>query len=685
MHLLRLNFSKHMKKVLLLFFFGVLLLNFWGCVPPEFNEKSFSSSKLDFNDKNIQNIFNLLERQSTDSIVALLHDQNPQYRLCALQALASLRAKSTLDSVSKLLDDKYNSVRCQAAFVLGQIGDVRAENFLLDSYTAHDTTPEGFVRNAAILEAIGKCGSLKSLNYLCQISTFRPTDTVLITEQARAVMRFSLRDSFTTQSNKKLLAFTTPNQNSEQIRLAAAFGLSREKISFDTIITNAVIKNLLIEPSADVRIFLAKILGKSAEPKTTVEAIANSFRLETNTNVKIALLNACQSVHFDAMRDMVQPLLTDKNEHLSQAAAQFFKNLSTSKALPTIREVLNSNDILPATRYTLWAAIMKQYSFSPRLRDSIANILIDLFNKETNTFDKVRILRALETSPYNYDFFEEQALNTNNALPVRSQAAQSLSDIFLSPTFNTNFRGFSISIRNRLAATMLKFIGSSDAGLAAIGALAIQSPQNGINKLGLQDNISMMYQAIQKFKSPNDLEAIENIRDAINYIADSVASKKPKIKTGKVIDWSTLRTLSNYSTATVYTTHGSFKFQLLLQEAPISVINFVTLARSGFFNNKAWHRVVPLHVIQTGCPRGDGYGSLDYTISTEIGSETYNQAGFVGMARADLHTECSQWFVTTVPTLHLDGNYSIFGKVIDGQNVVNTIVIGDTVERIVID
>ena len=685
MHLLRLNFSKHMKKVLLLFFFGVLLLNFWGCVPPEFNEKSFSSSKLDFNDKNIQNIFNLLERQSTDSIVALLHDQNPQYRLCALQALASLRAKSTLDSVSKLLDDKYNSVRCQAAFVLGQIGDVRAENFLLDSYTAHDTTPEGFVRNAAILEAIGKCGSLKSLNYLCQISTFRPTDTVLITEQARAVMRFSLRDSFTTQSNKKLLAFTTPNQNSEQIRLAAAFGLSREKISFDTIITNAVIKNLLIEPSADVRIFLAKILGKSAEPKTTVEAIANSFRLETNTNVKIALLNACQSVHFDAMRDMVQPLLTDKNEHLSQAAAQFFKNLSTSKALPTIREVLNSNDILPATRYTLWAAIMKQYSFSPRLRDSIANILIDLFNKETNTFDKVRILRALETSPYNYDFFEEQALNTNNALPVRSQAAQSLSNIFLSPTFNTNFRGFSISIRNRLAATMLKFIGSSDAGLAAIGALAIQSPQNGINKLGLQDNISMMYQAIQKFKSPNDLEAIENIRDAINYIADSVASKKPKIKTGKVIDWSTLRTLSNYSTATVYTTHGSFKFQLLLQEAPISVINFVTLARSGFFNNKAWHRVVPLHVIQTGCPRGDGYGSLDYTISTEIGSETYNQAGFVGMARADLHTECSQWFVTTVPTLHLDGNYSIFGKVIDGQNVVNTIVIGDTVERIVID
>jgi HEAT repeat protein len=509
-----------MKNVCLLIFFSGLLLNFSGCVPPEFNEKSFASSKLDFNDKNIQNIFNLLERQSTDSIVALLHDQNPQYRLCALQALASLREKSTLDSVSTLLNDRYNSVRCQAAFVLGQIGDVRAEKILLESYSAHDTTPEGFARNASILEAIGKCGSRKSLNYLCQISTFRPTDTVLITEQARAIMRFSLRDSFTTLSNKKLLAFTTPNQYTQQIRLAAAFGLSREKISFDTATTNIVSKNLLIEPSADVRIFLAKILGKSAAPQTTVETISNAFRLETNTNVKIALMNASQSVHFDAMRDMVQPLLTDKNEHLSQAAAQFFKNLPTSKALSTIREALNSNDILPATRYTLWAAIMKQYSFSPRLRDSIANVLIDLYNKETNTYDKVRILRGLQTSPYNYEFFEEQALNANNALPVRSQAAQCLSDIFLSPAFNANFKGFSISIRNRLASTMFKFISSGDAGLAAIGAVAIQSPLTGINKLGLQDNIPMMYQAIQKFKSPNDIEAIENIRDAINYIAE---------------------------------------------------------------------------------------------------------------------------------------------------------------------
>ncbi len=674
-----------MKNIVLILLVLGFLLNMSGCVPPEFNEKSFSGSKLDFNDKNIQNIFNLLERQSMDSIVALLHDQNPQYRLCALQALASLREKSTLDSVANLLDDKLNPVRCQAAFVLGQIGDVRAEKILLTHYNAHDTTPDGFMRNAAIIEAIGKCGSRKSLNNLCQITTFQPTDTLLITEQARALMRFSLRDSFTTESNKKLLEFTTPQRYSQQVRLAAAFGLGREKISFDTLITNAIAKNLLIEPSADVRVFLAKILGKAGLLQTTVEAMSSAFKVETDNNVKIALLNACQSVHFDALSAVVQPLLMDKNEHLSQAAAQFFKNLPTSKALPTIRAALNSNDILPATRYTLWAAIMKQYSFSPRMRDSVRNILIDLYTKETNNYNKVRILRALETSPYNYEFFEEQALNFNNVAPVRSQAAQSLSSIFLSPAFNNNFKGFSISIRNRLTETMFKFIGSGDAGLAAIGANAIESPMNGLNKANLKDNIPMMFQAMQKFKSPNDIEAIEAVRSSINYIADSTASQKPKAKTAKVIDWSTLRTLSNYSTATIYTTHGSFKFQLLLQEAPISVLNFVTLARSGYFNNKVWHRVVPLHVIQTGCPRGDGFGSLDYTISTEIGSETYNKAGYVGMARDGLHTECSQWFVTCVPTLHLDGNYSIFGKMIDGQNVVNSITLGDTVERIVID
>lgn len=89
-------------------------------------------------------------------------------------------------------------------------------------------------------------------------------------------------------------------------------------------------------------------------------------------------------------------------------------------------------------------------------------------------------------------------------------------------------------------------------------------------------------------------------------------------------------------------------------------------------------------MIQSGCPRGDGYGSLDYTIRSEFSPLHYDEAGFIGMASAGRNTECSQWFINLVPTPHLDGNYTIFGKVTRGMDVADKIVIGDVVESVVI-
>ena len=139
------------------------------------------------------------------------------------------------------------------------------------------------------------------------------------------------------------------------------------------------------------------------------------------------------------------------------------------------------------------------------------------------------------------------------------------------------------------------------------------------------------------------------------------------------------------ATAVIRTPRGTIKMLLLTRNAPISVANFVSLTRSGFFNGKVFHRVVPNFVIQTGCPRGDGYGSLDFTITSELTPMHYNAEGFVGMASAGNHTECSQWFITQSPTPHLDPNYTIFAKVIDGMDVVNLMEIGDTIESISIN
>ncbi|NRB62159.1 MAG: peptidylprolyl isomerase [Saprospiraceae bacterium] len=118
------------------------------------------------------------------------------------------------------------------------------------------------------------------------------------------------------------------------------------------------------------------------------------------------------------------------------------------------------------------------------------------------------------------------------------------------------------------------------------------------------------------------------------------------------------------------------------EQAPGSVANFISLAVDNFFNDKPFHRVVPNFVIQGGCPRGDGYGGLNYSIRSELADLYYDQAGYVGMASAGNHTEGTQFFITHSPTPHLDGNYTIFARVIDGLSNVYAIEIGDTIERI---
>jgi cyclophilin family peptidyl-prolyl cis-trans isomerase len=134
----------------------------------------------------------------------------------------------------------------------------------------------------------------------------------------------------------------------------------------------------------------------------------------------------------------------------------------------------------------------------------------------------------------------------------------------------------------------------------------------------------------------------------------------------------------------VKTTRGNILLELYKRQAPASVCNFIGLLREGFFNGRVFHRIVPNFVIQTGCPRGDGYGSLDYSIRSELPQYYYNRSGLVGMASAGRHTEGTQWFITHSATPHLDGRYTLFGRVTDGMDVVNSMEQGDKIVEVLL-
>lgn len=137
--------------------------------------------------------------------------------------------------------------------------------------------------------------------------------------------------------------------------------------------------------------------------------------------------------------------------------------------------------------------------------------------------------------------------------------------------------------------------------------------------------------------------------------------------------------------AVLKTSKGDIKLRLFADQAPVTVANFVNLARRGYYDGLTFHRVIPDFMIQGGCPHGSGTGGPGYRFEDECTPELRHDApGKLSMANAGPGTNGSQFFITHVETPWLDGRHTVFGEVLESgdQDVVNAIVVGDTIESI---
>jgi cyclophilin family peptidyl-prolyl cis-trans isomerase len=135
------------------------------------------------------------------------------------------------------------------------------------------------------------------------------------------------------------------------------------------------------------------------------------------------------------------------------------------------------------------------------------------------------------------------------------------------------------------------------------------------------------------------------------------------------------------ASAVIETNRGNVTISLFPSDAPGTVENFLALAKSGFYDGIAWHRVVPAFVAQAGCPRGDGWGGPGWTIRCEVSDRTYRR-GSVGMALAGKDTGGSQFFICHRAVPHLDGRYTLFGQVTSGMDVVDRLGQDDWIVRV---
>jgi cyclophilin family peptidyl-prolyl cis-trans isomerase len=214
----------------------------------------------------------------------------------------------------------------------------------------------------------------------------------------------------------------------------------------------------------------------------------------------------------------------------------------------------------------------------------------------------------------------------------------------------------------------------NDAALSILGALAKQKSQtaNDAIKTALDSTDHLIRRRAVALLKANGAGDFSSRIGTVTTRNTDVDYRRAIARIGRTV------------TATLVTSKGAFTIEFLPEQAPLTVDNFVQLARRGYFNGQTVPRVVPNFVIQTGDPRGDQNGGPGYQIRCEI-NETQYERGAVGMALSGKDTGGSQWFVTHSPQPHLDGGYTVFGRVIRGMEVVDSIARGDTIRRVIVN
>ncbi len=202
-----------------------------------------------------------------------------------------------------------------------------------------------------------------------------------------------------------------------------------------------------------------------------------------------------------------------------------------------------------------------------------------------------------------------------------------------------------------------------------------------------EQQYKLTFQGLDKLKIissqlsvPREMEAFIAIEECIAYLEDR-PFVTPKPQFNHPIDFEPLLKLKSNDRIKVVTNKGAFFLQLNPKGAPGSTSNFIQEMEGGRFDGRTFHRVVPNFVAQGACPRGDGFGGPDYSLRTEACAMPF-RTGTIGLASAGRDTEGVQWFITHSPTPHLEGNYTAFGEVTDGMDVVRSLQEGDQIIQV---
>ena len=676
------------------------------------------------------------ERRWDGDLRSLLTSPNPAVRSRAALATGRIGNEDALGELSNVLRrDKAPSVRAMAAFAIGEIESLNGANFLVSTIKTNAETDEV---KARAIEGLGKIAAALPQTQQARSKEIGSEVLAALTSEiqkanpSRQILLLGITAVLRSRpANAGPFLASLLNNKDARIRADAANSLARLRLKDGTAQLLALLLN---DPDPVVRANAARVLGLAGE-KSAFDKLLISAANDKDLRVRINAIRALAALQDPRATDVLlkrgQALTGLKREDLPSELNEVLEIVATlgrllagtgnEAALDWLRKgEIDLNHSAPELELALVRISPEKYLASfgsepatakhnlqelltlhwrsgasvavalgeiPALPETVKNkaelagsavVLLKAMLDYKSSDVKVNSLLPLHTeygvpdvlrayAAYKpKDLFEvlSSHLQENDVI-IRATAADLLGDLPPSP-----------QITQVLETALPRAVKDdlNDAALSILDSLAKQRSEaaNSAIKRGalISDDYLLRQRAIKLLK--------EN--GAGDYSAQTrwVRSRN----TGRDYQRALSR-IGKRVHAVVTTTKGSFTMELLPNEAPLTVDNFVQLATRGYFRGIVFHRVVPNFVIQAGDPRGDGNGGPGYAIRCEINEIPYERAA-VGMALSGKDTGGSQWFVTHAPQPHLDGGYTVFGKVDSGMEVVDAIVRGDVIRSITI-
>lgn len=643
-----------MKKSASLFVLLALLI--YGCSETKDQQIVSSTGKNVFADSTLAIIYDHRDRRETEKVGSYLQSNETKHRKAAALAFADIQDTLALSHLKTALSDSSVLVREAAAQAIGQLNWAGACGSI---YDALEKESEAGIKNL-LYEALGKCGSETELEHFVSISI----NNLPASERrgiALGLYRLSLKKLHSAEGTAQVVRLLAYPESA----LYAASYLSRTREIDLNPHEEDIYSFADRHENVYVDINIAKAMGKMQGELSQNRMKSILSEPEWDYRIKIAALRSLQSYPAKEWEPYARPNLKANNPNVALQAAEYFLNQGSKDFTSFYANTAIALDNQRAGA-TLFAAALK-HSNKKAFRDSLSQEIRLMLETEASPYRIGWLLKALAEDSDNRDFIMKFGYADQDRL-VRGFTTDALI------TCLENEKKPGKKVLKTYADYFVAGVQAKDVALVSLSSYALRNPDFKFSSV-LKD-FYFLDKGANKLTLPRDTEAWNEIQMTKAFFTGEPFKQEPPVW-NHAIDWEHVRSIDSDSVVTLKTSKGNIQLKMNVDQAPASVSNFLKLAEKGFYEGKNFHRVVPDFVAQGGCPRGDGWGSVEYSIRSEFGVPYYEE-GSLGMASAGKDTEGCQWFITHSPTPHLDGRYTIFGKVVAGMEVVHQLEIGDT-------